>query len=269
MADLFIIDNCYLFRDNFVYYMARHFVVGIAGSKNAGKDTVASMIDYICLVGVTSAKYITWLTRRISKRFVRSPRVFHFGDKVKDVLSVMYGIPREYFYDRKPKDTYCYCINDGRVYEGLPAGAIDGYMITNNHISEHGSLNKVIEAYPDKKLYIGIRTLMQYFATDVCRANLDDKIWIRTTIANAERSAYLFRLGVIADVRFDNEVEAIKRVRNGLYGGIIMIRRNGDGNNDSHVSEQGVTNYDYLIENDGELMNLFYKVLEVVKQIVK
>ena len=64
---------------------------------------------------------------------------------------------------------------------------------------------------------------------------------------------------IIADARFDNECNAIK-----VCGGKI-IRVDRRVNNDSHESEQiKISQDDYIIDNTGTLVGLFYKVLKFV-----
>ena len=44
----------------------KNYIIGIAGQKNSGKDTLASMINYIFSAGVTRANYSDWITKRIT-----------------------------------------------------------------------------------------------------------------------------------------------------------------------------------------------------------
>ena len=65
---------------------------------------------------------------------------------------------------------------------------------------------------------------------------------------------------IIADARFENdECEAIKQ----CGGKIIRVDRRV--NNDNHESEQiKISQDDYVIDNTGTLVGLFYKVLKFV-----
>ena len=68
---------------------------------------------------------------------------------------------------------------------------------------------------------------------------------------------------IIADARFDNdECKAIKDC-----GGMIIRvdRKSSNDNHESHESEQITINKDdYVIDNTGTLVGLFYKVLKFV-----
>ena len=78
---------------------------------------------------------------------------------------------------------------------------------------------------------------------------------------------------VIADVRFQNEVDII----HSWEGIVIKVVRpiNNNKNNDKvsenvHISEIGIDsikNYDYLIINDGTLEELYQKVENVISKI--
>ena len=70
----------------------KKFIIGIAGAKNSGKDTVASMINYIFAVGVTRASYAEYLIKRTSIDNTYKDRIVHFADGLKDILSNLYNI---------------------------------------------------------------------------------------------------------------------------------------------------------------------------------
>ena len=65
----------------------KKFIIGIAGAKNSGKDTVASMINYIFAVGVTRASYAEYLIKRTSidntykDRIAKISTLFNQGGK--------------------------------------------------------------------------------------------------------------------------------------------------------------------------------------------
>ena len=57
-------------------------VIGIAGCKNSGKDTVANMINYIFTVGVTCAKYSDYIIKKQSINISHKDRIVHFADNM-------------------------------------------------------------------------------------------------------------------------------------------------------------------------------------------
>ena len=95
-----------------------------------------------------------------------------------------------------------------------------------------------------------VRELLQGIGQGL-RDAIDPNLWVKILFANTEDwSNY-----IIADVRYPNELEAIKE-RNGV---LIRIDRNGAGAGD-HSSETALDDYndwDVHIENNGSLESLF------------
>lgn len=231
--------------------MKTDIIIGIAGTANSGKDTVASMINFIYKYR-TAANYGKWL---MEKEKIET-NIFHFADPLKECLSIMFGIDKTMFYDRKYKDEYLYVFSERRF--------IDYKIAQNYFIIEHSDLDQnPLSYYIDKpKACITLRTLLQYFGTDICRENLDYDIWIKATLRKAVDWCKWNRVAVIADVRFNNETEAIRHRHKGI---VIKLTRNINKN--SHKSENINFECDYEIENNGTLQQLFYKVLEIIQNL--
>ena len=66
--------------------------------------------------------------------------------------------------------------------------------------------------------------------------------------------------------RFANEANAIRNNDKLLYGGLIKINRDNQ-DLDEHNSERINFDVDFEIDNNGNLMQLFYKVLEICQKI--
>lgn len=241
----------------------KQMIIGIAGEANSGKDTVASMINYINKVGVTKANYSNWLTYKAYHDINNKNSIIHFADTLKDCLSIIYNIPREYFDDRNKKDKEYYLLNERRFVDEK---TFNGHYeeITIDDLKEY-SLNELLH---DTLADIGIklRTLMQYFGTDVCRFCLDSNIWVKSTIVKAKNIADIDKLCIIPDVRYANEAAAIRSLS--PYGGVIRINRE-NCNKSNHSSENIDFDVDVVIENDKTKMQLFYKVIAAYKQLIK
>ena len=110
---------------------------------------------------------------------------------------------------------------------------------------------------------IQLRTLLQYFGTEVCRNNLSDMIWVDSTMTNAINIVKDKDFCIIPDVRHKIERNAIKNCS--LYGGVIVLKRGETSAN--HSSEDIDFTGDITIENNGSLMQLFYKVLNYLQNI--
>ena len=249
----------------------KSFIIGIAGVKNSGKDTIASMINYIFAVGTTRATYNGYLINKVKIDNTHADRIVHFADNMKDVMSIMFGIPRCCFDDRQKKDN-AYLDYFNKTFVSFADVIRDNDSIVIHNIDElyHSNpLSEIIKTAikEDKRIYIKLRTLMQYFGTDICRYLLDADIWIRSTMVKIADVAAARRLCIIPDVRFANEAEAIQSVSEPLYGGVIKINRNNDESYE-HSSEIIDFTVDFEIDNDGTLIQLFYKVLEICQTLV-
>lgn len=246
----------------------KNFVIGIAGVKNSGKNTVASMINYIFAVGVSKAKYQDWVIKQAAYDSNYKDRIIHFADPLKDVLSIIYNIPRKYFDDRKYKDELWYCFNTNSFIENANQRPGNEVVIVRIDTLKSFSLNTYLKVNSDKLVCIKLRSLLQYFGTEVCRNKLDDNIWIKCAIGKIVDKAESRRLCIVPDVRFANEADALRISNDSLYGGVIEIRRNDAGDTDNHDSETIDFGVDEVIENNGTKMALFYKVLSYVEFII-
>ena len=238
-------------------------IIGVAGKANAGKDTTGSMILYHFLKGNTGS-YADWLTNRVKFENEQRIRVKHFADDLKEVVSNMFNITVAQCNDRKYKDERYYCIENGRFYEESEINRPDFVNITEEKLQfEHIAdiRNRNINAHHVIKL----RTLIQYIGTDICRNFIDYSIWTRNTLLKARKVARMYDICVIADVRFENEAAAIQH--DSLYGGLIKINRDNVISS-NHKSEQIDFDCEYVIDNNGTLMNLFYKTMELT-QVIK
>lgn len=246
----------------------KNYIIGVHGVKNSGKDTVASMINYIFAIGVTKASYQEWVLKRKKYDNTYEDRIIHFADPLKEVLSNIYNIPIGCFYDRTYKDEMYYNLKSGRFVKYNIRDKADDIEIVTIERLENAFLSSIVKNSGDKKVYIKLRTLMQYFGTNICRTIFNDNIWISSAITKMVDKALARRLCLVPDVRFNNEAEAIRNNDESLYGGVIRIIRPDATDTDSHESENNNVNCDYSITNDGTLMSLFYKVLAVVEIIL-
>ena len=240
-------------------------IIGIAGTKGSGKDTVASMINYITTVGVNKADYRDYIMNNLSIKERYKHRIIHFADSVKKVLSEIYNIDLEYFYDEEYKDNKLYCFNERRFLN--ERDVTSKYRIIHVDNLLFNSLGEVIsKTIPTVKCIIKLRTLMQYFATDICRKYLGDNIWVDSTIIKAKYIVDTDNICIIPDVRFKNEANAINCSSTGVI--VRIVRDTVEDDNSKHISEQIDFVTDYYINNNGSKMQLFYKVLNVIQDII-
>lgn len=227
-------------------------IVGIKGFKGSGKDTVASMISYILHDGIMKASYDTWLLYHKNDFIKNDEIIIHFADKLKDDISEFCGIDRKLLDRQEIKENYYYNFKTGIVSTNIKD--ID-YVI--NTVLEYDNLSTLLLS--NNNISIKIRTLLQYYGTNVIRNHFWHNAFVHYTINKAFDIRNKLGQCIIADARFDNECNVIK-----VCGGKI-IRVDRRVNNDNHESEQiKISQDDYVIDNTGTLVGLFYKVLKFV-----
>lgn len=227
-------------------------IVGIKGFKGSGKDTVASMISYILHDGIMKASYDTWLLYHKNGFVENDEIIIHFADKLKDDISEFCGIDRKLLDRQDIKENYYYNFKSGIVSTNIKD--IDCVI---NTVLEYDNLSTLLLL--NNNVSIKIRVLLQYYGTNVIRNHFWHEAFIRYTMNKAFDIKNSKGQCIIADARFEDECMAIK-----YYGGKI-IRVDRRVNNDNHESEQiKISQDDYVIDNTGTLVGLFYKVLKFV-----
>lgn len=115
---------------------------------------------------------------------------------------------------------------------------------------------------------ISPREILQYFGTECMRdcfgahfPHISDNIWV---MAIERKISQLSHNGtskiVIADLRFDNEMDFIKKYN----GTVIKVTRN-IANRDTHVSENCTLSGDYTIDNNGSIDELYAEIEKIMR----
>lgn len=102
------------------------------------------------------------------------------------------------------------------------------------------------------------REMLQRIGTDCLRDNLHQDVWVNALMSNLTP----WMDYVITDVRFPNEVEAIRK-----EGGVVFrVERPGfDSGTPAHVSESALDGMDFpTIVNDSDLYYLRNKVMDAL-----
>jgi hypothetical protein len=101
------------------------------------------------------------------------------------------------------------------------------------------------------------RFAMQTLGTEWGRDTLSYDIWVTAWLHRAESLIKSGKKVVCDDVRFPNEVEAVKK----LSGVLIHIKDpTRVDHSDSHISESGGLQHDFRILNNGTITELYEKV---------
>ena len=113
------------------------------------------------------------------------------------------------------------------------------------------------------------REFMQFFATDICRDQIDKQIWIKLLLLNNKKLlSDTDNLIVIDDVRFENEVEFLKSKGACL---IKLDRSDYFHENDNHESEKGLSDdlFDHVFYSGGTLLEYQKRIIKFYKDELK
>jgi dephospho-CoA kinase len=203
-------------------------LIGISGKIGSGKDTIYNIIKET----YTLPNGKVWQNMK-------------FAGKLKAVASLLTGIPIEKFEDQEFKKTILGS-EWGKPNKQNPLSAIEPFKDIT-----------VIEM-------MSVRDLLQKLGTEAMRNGLHENVWVNALFSDYTKDQYW----IITDVRFPNEFKAIKE-----KGGIV-IRVNRPSHSkhivkviNDHPSETALDGYDfdYVIENDGDLKKLKSKIKSLLE----
>jgi hypothetical protein len=234
-------------------------IIGVNGKIGSGKDTVGKIIQY--LTANEEVKKITTLEEWLDSDDLNG-RDFHwkikkFAGKLKQIASLLTGIPVEKFEDQEFKKTYL-----GK---------------------EWNSPYNIPFSGPDFVKHDGeatVREFLQRLGTEAMRDGLHTNVWVNALFAdytakwvhagktNEEDEVSLekqYPNWIITDMRFENELEAVVKhkgiairvVRNQIKTGNLILE---------HPSETALDGFimHYEIINNGTIEDLVEKVREIL-----
>lgn len=260
-------------------------IIGINGFAGSGKDTVGKIIQLLIRESqgreidfndaIDNTDTYDWWLEESSGWEIKK-----WAGKLKEVATLLTGIPAEKFEDQEFKKTNLGPEWDYEVQEFIEQGV-----------------------YKTVKKQMTVRDLLQKLGTEGLRNGLHPNTWVNALMAdykcvwkdpdpipgNDYRITYRENYGetsliqygegseaevfnheisepnwIITDTRFENEAQAIKS-----HGGIVIrVNRPGIGPTNGHASEVGLEGYDfdYVITNDGTINDLVEMVREVLIQ---
>jgi hypothetical protein len=108
-----------------------------------------------------------------------------------------------------------------------------------------------------KRKYPEVRALQQRYGDEAGRQIHGKDCWV-DALFNSYDGDVMGQHLVISDVRYPNEIEAIRDYN----GTLLWVERPGVGPVNSHASDNSVgpQDFDYVIENDGTLEDLYAKI---------
>lgn len=241
-------------------------IYAIAGRAGAGKDTTASMLAFLHHGYIVDGEsYNTWLHADLT---VTNRHIFHFADSLKFALKIIYGLENFHLRERKYKDELYFDLNTHQFIQPKEIKVTDN-VLNIERIEEFG-LRKVLDSCNllGYRPLIKIRTLLQYFGTNICRNLLDDHIWTNSTITKLNNMLTNVDDVYIADMRFKEELSQLIRYANNTDNvklvSIFITRPDNDCTiKVDHQSENIYLPCQYTINNDGTLEELFDKVKDI------
>lgn len=231
-------------------------IIGINGKIGSGKDTVGKIIQY--LTANEEVKKITTLEEWLDSDDLNG-RDFHwkikkFAGKLKQIASLLTGIPVEMFEDQEFKKTYL-----GK---------------------EWNSPYNIPFSGPDVVKHDGettVREFLQRLGTEAMRDGLHTNVWCNALFADyrlwSDGRKDWYPNWIITDMRFPNEMDAVKE-RKGITIRVVRSFNHKMGSKETgtldltplHPSETALDDaeFDYEIINNGSIEDLVEKVREIL-----
>ena len=232
-------------------------ILGISGKKQAGKTTISNIIhgdillkqglilDYSVnnlgklLIKTTNAKGIEgwgeFDIERKDEEFIEYAhynmwpfvKAYNFADSLKDMCINLFGFTYEQAYGTNDQKNQ---VLDHIRWEDMP-------RFQNMKLMKKMPIDAK-KSWGWREGEMTAREFMQFFGTDIMR-KIHNNVWANACINKITKEGS--DLAIIADVRFPNEVEAIKKAG----GKVLRLERNV--HEDDHDSETAldVDNYDH------------------------
>src|SRR5687767_1356970 len=245
-------------------------IIGISGKKQHGKDTVANIIQYLTSNGDEIYSFEEWINHYKEREKYKTLPDFQwkkkqFASKLKQVVSLFIGCTVEQLEDNDFKEKELG--EEWKVWfwahyklkrDSDPSGRLGKIKATIQEAT--AEKQKWSPSFGEGEIgsYIPTpRKLLQLMGTECGRETLHPNIWINALMADYKRQDthkhYPDGIGkypnwIITDVRFPNEVEAIKN-----KGGLVFrVNRVGITSTDDHPSETALDSY---TQWDGIILN--------------
>jgi len=223
-------------------------VIGISGRMGHGKNTVGDIIEKLCLTnnGPTFEQK-------------------SFAGKLKQIASLLTGIPVEMFEDQEFKKQ---CMSE----EWNSFLSIDFPKMTGEEIKNYNSI--LVETTYKRMTY---REFLQKLGTEAMRDGLHENVWVNALFADyrlwSDGRKDWYPNWIITDMRFPNEMEAVV-AKGGITIRVVRSFNHKMGSKETgtldltplHPSETALDRFimHYEIINDGTLEDLVDKVRDIL-----
>ena len=206
-------------------------IISISGKIGSGKDTVAAIIMEL-------ANDKQWEVKK-------------WAGKLKEVASLLTGIPKEKFEDQEFKKTILGPEWNKPVY-------LKGELVSSEPMT--------------------VRDLLQLLGTEAMRNGLHTDTWVNALMSEYKTSngvdtkeegdgdgVVADKFWIITDTRFPNELAAV--IRHEAIT-IKIVRNSGNNIGTTHSSEQALDHYEnwnYIVDNDGTIDDLRTKIFNILR----
>jgi len=253
-------------------------IIGISGKMQSGKDTVGKIIQY--LTDIKSLGFTFNPSEQDYSRYIINKHNLHanwkikrYGDKLKQIISLLTGIPVE---DLEKIEVKNRVLGKEWDYQNLK-------HISSIPVANANQYNNI------KNSKLTPRKLLQLIGTECGRNIIHPNIWVNALFSDYIGKDYsackcgyinenctcedttIYPNWIITDVRFPNELDAIEdregfviRVNSNFIDHKNQITRVEFDNN--HKSEIALDdhNFDDYIDNNGTIEELIKQVKEIL-----
>ena len=261
-------------------------IIAISGKKGSGKDTVGNIIRYLTLgLENTDISFEEFIRRLPNLPNYKSNKfeIKKFADKLKDIICMLINCTREQLEDESFKSkelgeewwkfkltVSSYKVNSTTIY-------YRDYLDYKDSYGENAEKYPTIPGTQKAEIVkMTPRLLLQLLGTDCGRNIIHPNLWVQSLMSEYKeynyansvsgtsevKKLYKYPNWIITDLRFLNEMEAVKK-----RGGItIRVNRNLKESKDQHESETELDNaeFDYVVDNNGTIEELIEKVREIL-----
>lgn len=199
-------------------------IIGISGKIGSGKDTIASIINYLLSTkeledSISYEEYLTSQSKYIDRD--KEFEIKKFADKLKDVVCILINCTRDELEDQDFKNKEL-----GEEWWYYNTGDND-YPILIPFLTVHSVNDKINKSLLKYLIKLTPRKLLQLIGTECGRKIIHPNIWVNSLFSNYQLNDYSidqtssleltksdkdirYPNWAITDLRFKNELEAIK-----------------------------------------------------------
>lgn len=262
-------------------------IVAFCGKLGSGKDVCGRIIQYLTSTRQYEKSFIEWekITQTTGRWYAGYSdwMIMKFADSLKDMVCVLLSCTRDDLENRVFKDTPLGIEwNKWKVQGSYPESNLINYYSTEEEakfsITIDGENFMTFEPTIEE-IEMTPRLLMQLLGTECGRNIIHPDLWVLSLFRKYQPiyvgewnegdepefnfpDKYKYPNWCITDVRFPNEVKRIQS-----KGGIVIRLERHNDNPSDHYSETALDNFngfDYIIDNNGTIEELFEKVKEIL-----